>query len=104
MEDKKLTTGDFNDIDTHLRFVEDVRGTLHVICPMTQMQQPNNTTIVIQNNEMLDNENKRLKRILEKLRTENNFLWKTIYTAIRKKKTPQKALDELERTIKEFTS
>lgn len=97
--DKKLVTKDFKDITTGLRFVEDDRGNRYLV--------PSQDIIMsIDNNEQLENENKRLKRILEKLRSENNWLWERIHIALkeRKKYSNKKAMDNLEKAVKEKES
>ncbi len=96
MQAKKVVTGDYTDPETGLRFVEDVRGNLHCVMSMTS-SEPVDMNIV----EEIHKRNKRLERILESLRKENNWLWERISVTIRDKKTPQRSIERLEKAIKE---
>ncbi len=95
---------EYEDSATGLRFIEDDRGVLHLIPPAPEVKiNPGESSInvTVENNETSAKENKRLKRIVEALRSDNVWLWEAVSIAIRKKKTPQRALDELEKKIKE---
>ncbi len=100
---KKIIVNDYTDPDTGLRFVEDDRGNYHCVASFTQGDSKQEITIILENNEELLKENKRLRRILEKLRMDNNWLWEALHTAIRerKKTTAKKAIDNLEKSIRE---
>lgn len=118
MEQKKMVERDYTDPETGLRFVEDIRGNLHCIMGMgsSGVGDINITIPEIKIPEIPpaqvhidisppvdDPEKQRLIRIMEALRSENNWLWNVIMTAIidRKKKGAPTAMDELEQKIKE---
>lgn len=96
---------DYTDSSTGIRFVEDDRGNYHLVPPditVNPYPQSQNISISLESNESTANMNKRLRRILEKLRMENNWLWEILETAIRDgKKNPKQALANLEKSIKE---
>lgn len=99
---KKVVAGDYTDPETGLRFVEDVLGNLH--CLHTVVEGHNEITVVVDMQNSYENESKRYKRILEKLRMENNWLWYVLEKAISEgKKNPKQALANLEKAVKERT-
>lgn len=122
-EYKKIITGDYTDSETGLRFVEDIRGNLHcvmymggggtgditinipeikipdIVIPEIPAAQVNvNVTPPVD-----DPEKQRLLRVTESLRSENNWLWNVMMTAIidRKKNGAPKAMDDMEQKIKD---
>jgi hypothetical protein len=107
MVQKKMVVGDYTDPNTGIRFVEDDRGNYHVIPKDISVDTPQNNpeviTVIVDNNETIEKENKRLKRILESLRSENVWLWEIIELARidRKKKNASYAMERLDKAIKE---
>ena len=118
-ENKKIITGDYIDPETGLRFVEDIRGNLHCVMvagnggmgdinitiPEIKIPEIPPANIHVDITPPIDDpEKQRLIRIMEALRSENNWLWNVIMTAIidrKKSGGAPKAMDELEQKIKE---
>ena len=102
MKERKIVVGDYIDPETKMRFVEDDRGNRYYVPAYSQSGQ--DITIVLDSSEAKDNEIKRLRRILEKLRVENNWLWSVIEKAkLNRKRSPKYSMDELEKAVKERT-
>jgi len=119
--EKKVVENDYIDTNTGLRFVEDVRGNFHcvphmdmnpigdIIVNVPEIKVPPITIpepkIHIDISPPVDDpEKQRLIRIMEALRSENNWLWSVVTTAIidrKKSGGAPKALDDLEQKIKE---
>ncbi len=95
---KKIVIQSFVDEETGIHFIEDDRGNYHFIPPYNKEMK-----VVVENPENSSTENKRLRRVLERLRMENNWLWEVVETAIRERKrmNSNKVLDRLEKKVKE---
>jgi hypothetical protein len=119
---KKVIVEDYTDPVTGIRCIQDDRGDYHFFVNSSS-GGGNSTTgeihlhvpeIIIPPAEIKveitppvdDPEKQRLIRVMEKLRSENNWLWGVLWTAVidRKKKGAPTAMDELERKIKEKQS
>jgi hypothetical protein len=112
-------SGDYIDPETGIRFVEDTRGNYHCIHPMAGGTMGDITINIPEikipeippaevhvdvTPPVDDPEKQRLIRIMEALRSENNWLWSVITTAIidrKKSGGAPKAMDELEQKIKD---
>ncbi len=120
MEDKQIISGDYRDTKTGIRFVEDIRGNFHCVMNMESSGGTGDITINIPEIKIPeippaqvnvnvtppvdDPEKKRLLNIIESLRSENNWLWSTMMTAVidrKKSGGAPKAMDEMETKIKE---
>lgn len=121
MEHKKMVEKDYTDPETGLRFIEDIRGNIHLVHMMENMGNSGAGDITINIPEIKipeipaaqvnvnitppvdDPEKQRLIRIMEALRSENNWLWAEIMKAIinRKRQGAPTAMDILENAIKD---
>lgn len=99
---KKIVVGDYTDPNTGIRFIEDDRGNYHII-QHDQNTEPNNISISVDARNPFETENKRLIRVMEKLRSENSWLYEIIENSkvIWKRQTPKKAMEYLEKSLNE---
>lgn len=115
MKQKQFIVEDFTDERTGMRICIDVEGNKHCFMPSSQggvgdiyinipeIKVPPAEVKVEVTPPADDPEKKRLLNVVEALRSENNWLWNVMMTAIidRKKKGAPTAMDELEKKIKE---
>jgi hypothetical protein len=102
--------------ESGIRCIEDDRGTYHFFIPNTGgtsgdinvyvpeikiPEIPPAQVHIDTSSSENSSEEKRLRRIMEALRSENNWLWEQVSKTIRDKKTPQKSIERLEKAIKE---
>lgn len=117
MNKKQFIVEEFEDSNTGMRIFLDSNGNYHCFMPgsggvgdihvhIPEIKIPDipPAQVSVEITPPVDDpEKKRLLRIIEALRSENNWLWGVIMTAIidRKKKGAATAMDELEQKIKE---
>jgi hypothetical protein len=99
---KKVIVGIYTDPDTGIRFIEDDRGNYHLIPSSTTEDREIRVTVVHPDVDDIKRERDRYKRILEKLRAENNWLWSVVNKAVLDGRTGyRRAIERLEKAIKE---
>ena len=100
MQRKKIVEEYYEDPETGMKFIRDVWGNIH---PYFDLKT--DTRVVIDTSEKDKSDNEKLRRILNRIRVENNWLFSIIEGTIKqgKKGTARKALDALEKALKERT-
>lgn len=96
MKEKNIVVGDFIDPRTGLRFIEDDRGEYHLIRTGDDSSAETRS---------LEREVNRLTRVMEALRSENNWLWSILHKALEddRKQSAGYAIRQLQKAIKERT-
>lgn len=109
MTDKDIISNDYRDKKTGLRFVEDDRGNYHMVPDNTTIvnpptSEPQEVIVKVEippQDEDSIKKAKRYYRIMERMRAENVWLWEWVSKTIRDKKTPQRAIERLEKAVKD---
>lgn len=103
MTTKKVVVGDYTDHATGIRFIEDDRGNYHIVSSQGSTEH-GEIKVVVDTINPFRNENEMLRRVMEKLRSENSWLYEVIERSRKiwkDTKNPKKAMEYLEKAIKE---